>query len=348
MNKRGVALIAACMVIVGLVILGGGVMTRAFSERRLTQRYVDSVKAFWLSEAGVSRALNELRADFSVPATPWSGTLTQGQYSVEVEAVGQMRKVTAYGYVPNTAAARVERIVEAMISGGTPSNFYDNAIYSAGDVDINGNRYSVTGDVLYADVLDVNHPGNITGAMTHDPDISPLARFDFEELHTISAAQGNVYDEARLDDVKKGDDSFPGSFWYIEPTDPADPTTGTPNIVYVETDLQLNGNIGTVGGFFVVVGDVITDPEDTEDLTINGIGQIEGVVYTRGTFRINGGAGILDVDGGVWAGEEARLNGNAHIAYNQDFMAAIEGLDIEVEVQIVSWRDTQNPYMVSP
>jgi hypothetical protein len=143
-------------------------------------------------------------------------------------------------------------------------------------------------------------------------------------------------------------DSFPDSFWYSEPTDPNDPTTGTPNVVYVESDLELNGNVGTIGGFFVVAGDVITNPDDTSDATINGNGEIDGVVYTLGEFRINGGGGGLNVNGGVWAGEEARLNGNAHIAYTEDYMAALEALDINVEVQITSWRDTQNPYKISP
>ena len=157
-----------------------------------------------------------------------------------------------------------------------------------------------------------------------------------------------TFSKGLSDDVKIGDDSFPDTFWYSEPTEPSDPTTGTPNVVYIDSVLSLNGNVGTLGGFFVVVGDVITNPLNTEDLSINGNGQIEGVVYTRGVFRINGGAGGLNIDGSVWAGEEARLNGNSHVSYNPYFVQSIEGLPIDFDVQIVSWRDTQNPYRISP
>ncbi|MFH1577874.1 MAG: pilus assembly PilX N-terminal domain-containing protein [Candidatus Omnitrophota bacterium] len=347
MNKRGIALVLSYMVIAVLTILGTGFITRAVSERNIARRYVNSVNAFWMCESGISRALSEMRTNFEVSGTGlWSGALSQGSYSVDVEVVGSMRKVTVHGFSPATGPTQAERIVEVMLSGGTPSNFFDNVVYSAGDVTLNGDTYIIDGDVIYADTI--NDTDHITGTVINEPEASPLALFDFEELRAISQTQGNVYNDARLDDVQDGSDSFPTDFWFSDPTDPTDPTTGEPNVVYIEADLKLNGSIGTIGGFFVVVGDVVTNPGAVEDLTINGNGQIEGIIYTRGQFRINGGGGNLNVDGGVWAGTEVRLNGNAEIAYNQDYMTAIDALDIDVQVQIASWRDTQNPFKISP
>ncbi|MFC1658582.1 hypothetical protein ACFL1D_04255 [Candidatus Omnitrophota bacterium] len=346
MNRRGSILIVSYMVITVLTILTVGFIARSVTESNIFRRYANSVDSFWLAEAGIARALNELRDDFSVSGEDlWPQTLIQGDYYVDVEVVGQMRKVTSYGSAPGADSLRV---IEAMIEAGTPTNFYDHAVYSGGDIDFNGSAYSVDGDVLYADDFDVQEPGNINGDVVEDASASPLARFNFDELLAISAAQGNVYDASRLDDVKNGADNFPLSFWYEAPTVPGDPTTGTPNVVYVLTDLQLNGNIGTIGGLYVVVGDVVTNPDSIEDLTINGNGEIDGIVYTRGEFRVNGGAGGLNVSGGVWAGEEARLNGNAHLAFNQDYMDSVEALDINIDPQIVWWRDTQSPYKISP
>ncbi len=341
-KKKGIALIFTFLAIIVLTILGGLVISRSISESRIAQRYADSTQAFWLAESGVNRALYELRNNYATTgASLWPTMQGAGRYEVDVEniAIGgrQNKKVTSHGFVPAAGVARAERIIEAIMSNYIPPDFYGNAIYSAGDVDFNGNSYSVTGNVRYADEID--NTGNVTGVITQDPLINPLALLNFQQLLTISQGQGNVYDATRLQDVQRGRDSFPVSFWY---------SPGVPNVVYVLTDLQLNGDIGSIGGFYVVVGDVLTNPSGTYDATVNGNGRIEGAIYTRGEFKINGGAGRLNVNGGVWAGTEAELNGNATVDYNQEYMDAIKMLDIGSEVQIANWRDTQNPYPVTP
>jgi hypothetical protein len=65
---------------------------------------------------------------------------------------------------------------------------------------------------------------------------------------------------------------------------------------------------------------------------------VAGAIYSTGNFRVNGGGNGLNINGGIWAGNEARLNGSALLTYNQDFMRAIEALDIN-DVEIASWRD---------
>jgi len=345
MNKKGSVFILSIFVVVILMILGAALLSRSISERNLAKRYLELTHAFWAAEGGVSRALNELKADYSqCGVNLWTGTLSSvdAGYSVDVSCSGQNRNITSTGFVPATGTVRAQRIAESVIRKEIPANFYDNAMYSAGDVDFNGTSYSVEGNIRYAD--DIDNTGNVTGEITNDPTISPLALLDFPQLLTISQGQGNVYDQARL----QANESFPSSFWYSPPTDPSDPTTGVPNVVYVTEDLKLNGNIGTVGGFFVVVGDVITSPDDVQDATINGTGQVEGAIYTRGEFRINGGGGNLNVNGAVWAGEEARLNGNAHITYNSDYLSALAVLGMDAGAQVISWREQVNPYSLSP
>lgn len=358
MTKKGVALVLAFIAIIMLTVFSAVILSRSISEGNLSRRQSESSKAFWVAEAGVNRALEELRDNYNQSGTAvWTGTLSSGQYSVDVSIDGTDRIVTSHGHVPSIADSRQERIIEATMSKIVPSGFYDNAIYVAETADFNGASFSVTGNVTYGLTLEAEHPENVNGTTTYDESANPLARLDFEQLNTISQGQGNVYDASRLQDVKNGSDNFPSSFWYTRADDGIDDDSDgvtddddewVPNVVYVETDLQLNGNIGTIGGFYVVVGDVITSPDETQDATINGTGQIEGTVYTRGEFRINGGGGNLNVNGGVWAGDMARLNGNAHIAYNSDYMSAIENLGIDGSVQITEWTDSQNPYPLTP
>ena len=347
MNRKGIALIMIFAVIAILTILAASIISRSISESNIAKRYSETTQAFWLAEAGVNRALYELRNNYNL-GTIAPTQFGSGGYQVNISVSGQDRIASSTGYIPFTGPARASRTIEALMSKSIPPNFYDNAIYSAGEVDLNGNAYSVTGKIRYADSID--NTGNVNGTITQDPSINPLARFDFQQLLAISSNQHNVYVKSGNELVNQatGQQGFPGSFWYSPPTDPNDPTTGTPNIVYIEGDLELNGNIGTIGGFFVVAGDVINNPGATYDATVNGNGQVEGVIYTRGEFRINGGGGNLNINGGVWAGEEARLNGNAHINYNQSYMDAIENLNLNIDVQISSWRDTQNSYSLTP
>jgi hypothetical protein len=360
MNKKGIALILGFVVITVLTVLSAAVVSRSISESKSVQRQVESTQAFWAAEAAVNRTLVELKNNYTTTGTGlWPTTLSQGRYSVDIADVTigskACKRVTARGFFPATGQASSERILEAIIEKYIPANFYDNAVYSAGTVDFNGNSFIVRNDiaetnpcsdptnpppcndtVLYAGAFEVQKPENIIGAPSvQDTTISPLAMLDFEQLLAISQSQGNYYDAARL----AANDPFPSSFWY---------SPGVPNVVYVGGDLTLNGNVGTVGGFLVVAGDVITNPAGEYDATINGNGVIQGVVYTRGEFSVNGGGGGLNVDGGVWAGHEVELNGNATITYNKDYMDAIKGLNINPNVQINSWRDTQNPYSLAP
>lgn len=308
----------------------------AFTEARVAQAQHAQVQALYLAEAGIDRAMTTLRVDGA-----WTAGFTDepygdwGQFSVTVDPDGSQWTVTSIGIVTAGGQSQARQIT-AVLQRALPDNFYDNAIYSGDEVTFNSSSYSVVGNVLSGTHTPVG--SQVTGQLLHDPDADPLPRLDFQQLHDLAEAQGNVYDAERLDDVQQNQDSFPASFWRVPPTDPADPATGEPNIIYVTTDLALNGNIGTIGGLFVVVGDVLTDPDATEDATLNGNGTVDGAIYTRGTFRINGGGGQLNVAGGVWAGEEARLNGNATVQYNAQYMEALAGL-LQADVEMVLWRE---------
>ena len=231
-NKRGVALVFSFIIIVVLIVLSAAIVTRSVSEGNLARRHQETTQAFWLAEAGVNRALSELGTSFSSTGNGlWTGTLQTGSYSVDVSNImigaQTCKQVVSHGFVP-AVQPRVERIISAVMRKYIPPNFYSHAIYSADDVTFKGTQYSVTGDVVRADelILSGHNTPNVTGTVSTDTAISPLARLDFVQLYAISLAQGNVYDADRLKDVGRGRDAFPTSFWYTPPTDPSDPTTG--------------------------------------------------------------------------------------------------------------------------
>lgn len=333
-DKKGVALIVVYLVIVVLLILGGAFLLRAIWEQKIAERGRDFKQALYIAEAGIDRAVYELKKDYNNWAG-WSGitfNFAEGEYRATCEAQGGYRKVAVIASIPNFASARIARTLEAFIRKEIPSNFYENAVYDSGKLTIEGDEYAITGDVRYAGKNEIEHPELIDGDIIEDGSISPLPMLDFQQLHDIAQGQGNVYDEARINDVKKGDDSFPASFWYAE---------GVPNVVYVEATLKLDGDIGTIGGFFVVAGDVLTNPEQEENTIIDGYGTIEGAIYSTGKFDVEGDAdgGGLSISGGVWSGKKTKIEDRVTINFNETYMNALANLGITPGVQIVSWRE---------
>ena len=370
MNKKSSILVVVIIVAVVLTILGTALLHKSITENNLAQKYLDSARAFWLAEAGVNKALDNARNNNT------SGELASfgdGEYEVIVVADGSNWKVTSYGYVPSKAACRIMHKIETTISKGIPLNFYDYPIFTGEDVNFNGNAFSVVNDVLGKAVLyggenDIEHPENIDGLVTQDASVNPIPRLDFEDILAESKKQntdtypetGNVYDVSNggklIDPITKEEKALPETFWYIVDDidgdgEVDDDENWVPNIVYIQGDLKINGQIGTIGGFLVVAGDVITDLEDEEfeDVAIVGEGEVIGVIYTLGELDINGGGtNGLEIDGGAWAGEGVTINGSADVLYNKEYMDAIKGLEIEPIHQIVAWKDLQNPYPLTP
>ena len=336
-RQAGFVLIAVYLVIALLVAFGGALMTYAVADVRASVRSQAGMQSLYLAEGGIDQAIAQLRQDYN-----WSSGYNNvsmgntGSYSVQVGTVlGTRRVLTAQGQ-SNLLGTPVQRWVEAVVQSSIPPGFYDNVIWAAQNLDFRGNSYTVTGDVIHADLTPTTNTSHVTGTITYNAAANPLPRLNFQQLYNIAQGQNHIYDAARLGN---GHNVFPTSFWYTPPTDPNDPTTGVPNINYITTDLVLNGNIGTIGGFFVVVGNVLTDPDATDSTTINGNGEVAGAIYSTGDFRVNGGGNGLNVDGGIWAGDEARLNGKVTMTYNANYMNAIKALQLNADVQVVSWRD---------
>ncbi|HAM39945.1 MAG TPA: hypothetical protein DDX89_02960 [Candidatus Omnitrophica bacterium] len=335
-NDRGSTLVIGYLCVTMALVYGSILLARSVWEQSQARGSRDAASAFQLAEAGIDDGIKRLRDDYNWTATATSA-FPKGSYQLSVTPEGARRIIRSAATV--TGNANLTTQLEAIVQQNIPPHFYDNAIYAAEEVVLKGNAYSVVGNVRTGDDDPVQNTEGVEGEVIYDPNADPLASFEFQQLYDLAMSQGNVYDGDRLQEIQRGQDAFPTEFCYSPPTDPTDPSTCMPNINYITEDLVLNGNIGTIGGFFVVVGNVLTNPSATEDTTINGVGSVEGAIYTTGDFVINGGGGGLNVYGGVWAGDEARLNGNATVEYEATYMRAIERLNLSVDVQLLSWRE---------
>lgn len=336
-NHRGSALILGYLLILVLSLFASVFFNRTFNEKRVFDFDRERLEAFYLAEAGVDRAMAELRSNYAGYAGTGLITLGHGQYEVSVIVLsGSSKQILSYGYVPNKAQKRAQRSIEVVTKKLTPADFYDYAIYSANDINCAGDTYDVIGKAVYAN--SASNVGRITGGSAQDLTVSPLAHFDFAILRTLAISQGNLYTSDRLD---RGD-SFPSDFWFSPPTDPSDPSTGIPNVVYVEGAMTLTGN-DVVGGFFLVVGNILTNPEVIVDTELKGNITVNGCIYTTGQFTAKGGGNVMNVMGGIWAGADANLNGNVKISYDTNYMMSIKSLvdlyGASGALQVLSWRE---------
>ena len=346
-RKRGFIYVLSLGIVFFLTVAGTTMLMRGVSDTGLSEHVASQQRAFHLADAGIDDALSLLRDPLVNNWDLWSGTGQpismggMGTYETLVDKDGGTRKIRSTGNASNPIP-NSRRIIEAWVQRVLPPNFYDNAIYGAGSIELIGNAYSVNGRVLSSspigntqNVQCINPP-----CVIQDPQASPLPKLSFAQLRQLADGQWNVYDAARLERIRNKQEFFPRTFCFSPPTDPNDPSTCTPNINYIEGDLVLSHDIGTVGGLFVVVGNVLTDltaaPENT---TIEGNGEVVGAIYTTGDFIVRGGGNGLNVDGGVWAGDLARLNGSVVVQYNATYMNSIKKLDIYPELQLLLWRE---------
>jgi len=366
-NEKGSVLIMTYMVLVCMAGFAAVFSQRTISEKNLSAMSVEQTKAFYLAEAGVDEALLSLRGDYDYYTGTPPTTVGEGEFETNVSYLSTTRRVVnAIGYFPDRYTPRAVRRIEAVIKKEMPADFFGDgvdgyAIWSAGDVDLNGTSYAIEGDVVYAGNLEGTDE-NVTGSVTQDPGIAPLARFDFDALRNIAIAQGNLYDSTRIKDIETGKDSYPDCaacpadkpdccFWYTYPSvgmdGNLDPTTGVPNVNFIEGGLKVGGNTGTIGGFFIVVDGVLATPPVVEgsDTTFNGTLTIEGCIYSLQKFTIDGGGNsqnVVNINGGVWCETEAELN-SGHVTYDGFKMEALQHLimsqDAAGDAQLLSWRE---------
>ncbi len=319
--KKATVLIFALIILGLLSGLSVSIVFRGLWEYRNAERNLASAQAFWLAEAGVADALEEVEENGTFKNIAFTN-LNLGYFHAGYQVeVNNSTKAYSTGSV-SFFGAPINRTIELSLP------FYGgNVLYVAGDISVSGTSNSLRGgDVIYA--------GNLSGTLNitngrayQDPSIYPLDLLDFEYLKNLSISQGNY---------NLSDNNFPTTFWY---------NNTTPNVVYLERSLDLSGTKEQVAGFYIVGGDVVYDA------VISGNAGVDGCIYTRGNFTINGGGNTLNIKGGVWVGEDVTLHGGVELEYNRTYAEAIYKLGANKNVTI-SWREfldnkTFSPYYLS-
>ncbi|MFH0940581.1 MAG: hypothetical protein V1840_01855, partial [Candidatus Omnitrophota bacterium] len=207
LNKKGSVLIFVYAVIFILLSLSASVIAHSILERKAFEITKQRGEAFYVAEAGMDSALAALKTSSSysgtggTPVSVYRDSTVIGQYETTVvdisspaDVIAGIKKmhITVTSYVPQKIVGsgvlrqtcKAEGVAKVSANPPSPS-FYDNAIYSAGDIDFNGNSYDVTGNVVYAD--EIENAGRVVGTVTHDITIFPLAQFDFAAMRAAAS-----------------------------------------------------------------------------------------------------------------------------------------------------------------
>jgi len=320
LNKRGVALIIAFMVVVVLTILGTAAISRSVSERSLTQRYAESTKAFWLAEAGVAKALLQLKGSFDNLNSIAAATLGAGQYSVDNIGIApqdsSLRIITAHGFVPSQGAARAERKISVLVqnSGGSnPSNpgLVEYAIDTTGTLNITGNAKTVP--------VGSSHSGS---------------SLDFEEVFGMNQDAVKALAVAAAAEGK--------GYVYTNPDTNQQPVNG---ITWIELTGSNKFNISgqwSGSGLLIVNGN-----NQSVALQITGganeIMSFTGMIWVIGKVKIGGNA---EITGAIFAesaqGIESDVTGKSTISFSIPAVDGAFGLlggGTAVGLEVLSWRE---------
>lgn len=303
MNKRGIALIFSFLVVLVLSILMSSLFLRSINENNLVRRYVNSVRAFWVAEAGIAQAIKNL------PNSPTNGNL--GNYSYETTTTYRTT-INSCDYYDITSTGIV-----ALPSGGDIRRTV-NVVAKRGPVDTVKFQYGIAA----ANDLCFGGPGSCNRSPEDflDPDICNEHTCWNEFDTTINFTDLFGYQQSEVEQIATHytDTTFPdavnGIIWVDVPSGSTLMVTGS----------QAGSGVLIING----------------DVQFGGAYQFNGIIYVLGTLKA---LGNFDLYGSIIVASTAgvdRIDGNPTFHYGQtDISSALQQLSNNF-VDIVSWKET--------
>lgn len=287
MNKKGLVLSLVLIFLLILVLIATTFIVLANNEIRIARQQTDSLKAFFLAEAGIEKALFELPRNTNY--TGEQDTLGEGVYDVTVSPPNGVRQIDSTGYISNKTSPRAVRQIRVMAKEQTHSITLGAAltgltsgkdIWVRGTANIDGK--TVAGiEVPDRDVIDKGGSAIISG----NPDIlEEVPPATFEEIFGLTEAQMKAFAAV----YNNPSNNFP------------DPANG---ITWIDGNANYTKKGWSGKGILIVTG----------DLKLTG-GTFEGVIYVKGS--LDGQAGNSDVRGAIVMGGEARISGTSSIIHD--------------------------------
>jgi len=369
MNKRGVALIYAFLIIAVLAILGGAIVLRSVSERSAAESYSKSTKSFWLAEAGIEGAVRQLKQNWYNRTTASMVSLSKGEgtYSFDIydtddfgnDLPERTLRIVSTGDVDGTIRT-LEVVIKRFVE------MWDYAIYGVNMVELKAGT-TVHGDVYVDGDAEVKAGASIVkindSVVPADPD---FYNADLYYTGTTADVYGTVEGG-----VIPSTDSIPiPTIDWIELKNNADfvvnnGTTLTGNlsgVYYAKGKVTLvNANLN---GAIVAEGDIEINGDFTQTNAPDGvpcIGNQTGTIEVDGTATANGlvycgelgielktGTTMTVYGSVVGANSDVELKtslGSLDVYHKEEYL---EGFPLSSSIKTLSWKELMNPYPLTP
>lgn len=161
-NQSGQVLIYALSVVAILVIAIAVILSIATGSGLSATRSVQVAQAIHVAEAGIDKAINELKTTPSYSGES-NTILTDGTFSVSVSGSGNTRTITSTGHYPNAANPAVTRTIEVKVRLDTTNiQFFYGVQVDDGGMTL-GNNAAVNGNVFSNGSLNGNNGATING-----------------------------------------------------------------------------------------------------------------------------------------------------------------------------------------
>jgi len=257
-RRKGAVMVLGLMVVLVLAALSASFYFRTISENNLARRNAESIRAFWLAEAGVAAAIDNL------PSLNTSGSIGGANHSYSAQATvvsGNLYNIISTGSVNLGSLGTITKTVNVNVETGTanPNNFpyaieTTTDLVIKGSVEINPSDKQKEYSTLDFTALFGYSKSFIRSNATHlytpanfgDP-VSGITWVDVPTGSSLNIA-GNLVGSGIL--VISGDVQISGTVQFD-------------GIIYVIGKLTMTGDVNTSGS-------VLAESSTTVDTTIKG------------------------------------------------------------------------------
>jgi hypothetical protein len=258
MNNKGAVLVFGLVIILVLSVLSASFYYKSINENNLNKRYTESIRAFWLAEAGIAEAIDH------IPTLTTSGNIGDANYTYSTQAVltaTNLYTITSTGSVTMPTGGTVTRslIVDVKTGTANPANFpyaieTTTNLVIRGSVDINPDNSKKEYSTLDFTALFGFTKADIRSYATHlytsatfGAPVNGITWVDVPVGSTLTIA-GNLVGSGIL--VISGNTHFAG-------------TVDFNGIIYVIGTLTMTGTV-------ITNGSVLAESSTTVDTTLKG------------------------------------------------------------------------------